>query len=64
MSYFVISDGKKNIIKKKNRESSQGQRWQLDVISLNKCGTAKVPKVKVIKYKNKHKPLENRFEFI
>ena len=61
MSYFVISDGKKKIFFK-NRESSQGHRWQRGVISLNKCGTAKVSKV--IKYKNKYKPLENRFEFI
>ena len=61
MSYFVISESKKKILKK-NRESSQGLRWQLDIIYLNKCGTACVSKV--IKYRNKYKPLENRFEFI
>ena len=46
----------------KNRESSQGLRWQLDIIYLNTSGTACVSKV--IKYRNKYKPLENRFEFI
>ena len=53
MSYFVISESKKIFLK--NRESSQGLRWQLDVISLNKCGTACISKV--VKYRYKYKPL-------